>query len=139
MRGSLDPRGDLEAYWLLLGLIVIAITIMDESTFYQLAVAISFVVVFFLAKALFERLGNVSNVGGGTFPRLVNFATTSGFGIAMLFGLDWIMEYAGRIGSGIAMAFGVLAAYLAVAWQQRWRERRLYRETLPWPPQGERP
>ena len=138
MLGNASIRAALEAFGLALGLIVVAITIMSESTFHQLAVVVSFVVVFFLAKALFERLGNVSNVGGGTFPRLVNFAATSGIGIAMLFGMDWIMEYVGRIGVGVAMLLGILAAYLAVAWQQRWQERRLYRETLSWPSQGER-
>ncbi|MYF27618.1 MAG: hypothetical protein F4029_17995 [Gammaproteobacteria bacterium] len=137
--GKAAIHAALETFVLVLGLIVVAITIMGESTFHQLAVVISFVVVFFLGKALFERLGNVSNVGGGTFPRLVNFAATSGIGIAMLFGLDWIMEYVGRIGVGVAMVLGILAAYLAVAWQQRWHERRLYRETLSSPSQGEHP
>jgi len=139
VRSDASVHPALEAFGLSLGLIVIAIAIMSDATFHQLAVVISFVVMFFLAKALFERLGNVSNVGGGTFPRLVNFAATSGIGIAMLFGLDWIMEYVGRIGVGVSMVFGILASYLAVAWQQRWHERRLYRETLSSPSQGERP
>ena len=138
-RGNASIHAALEAFGLALGLIVVAVTTMGESTFHQLAVVVSFVVVFFLAKALFERLGNVSSVGGGTFPRLVNFAATSGIGIAMLFGLDWIMEYVGRVGVGVAMVLGILASYLAVAWQQRWQERRLYRETLSSPSQGERP
>ena len=137
--GNASILAALEAFGLALGLIVVAIAIMGESTFHQLAVVISFVVTFFLAKALFERLGNVSNVGGGTFPKLVNFAATSGIGIAMLFGLDWIMEYVGRIGVGVAMVLGILASYLAVAWQQRWHERRLYREILSSPSQDERP
>lgn len=120
----------LEAIGLLLGLVVVALTIMADSTFHQLAALISFVAVFFLAKTLFERLGNVSGPAVGAFPRLVNSAVTFAIGIAMLFGLDWIIEYAGRIGVGVAMVFGILAAYLAVAWRQRWHERRIYRDTL---------
>lgn len=138
LRGKASIHAALEAFGLVLGLIVVAMAIMGESTFHQLAVVVSFVVAFFLAKALFERLGNVSN-GGGAFARLVNFAATSGIGIAMLFGLDWIMEYVGRVGVGVAMVLGFLASYMAVAWQQRWQERRLYRETLSSPSQGERP
>ena len=34
------------------------------------------------------------------------------------------------IGVGGLVALGVLAQYGVVAWQQRWRESRLYRDTL---------
>ena len=103
---------------------------MADSAFHQIAALISFVVVFFLAKTLFERLGNVSGPAAGAFPKLVNSAVTFAIGITMLFGLDWIIEYVGRIGVGVAMVFGALAAYLAVAWRQRWHERRTHRENL---------
>lgn len=128
-RRNASIHGALEALGLLLGLVV-ALTIMADSTFHQLAALISFVVVFFLAKMLFERLGNVSGPAVGAFPRLVNSAVTFAIGITMLFGLDWIIEYVGRIGVGVAMVFGILAAYLAVAWRQRWNERRTHRENL---------
>lgn len=103
---------------------------MDDATFHQFAALVSFVVVFFLAKTLFERLGNMPGANVGAFPRLVNVAVSVGIGITMLFGLEWLIEYAGRIGVGVAMGFGTVAAYLAVAWRQRWHERRIYRASL---------
>ena len=130
LRRNASIHAVFESLALLLGLVVVAVTIMADSTFHQLAALISFVVVFFLAKTLFERLGNVPGPAVGTFPKFVNSAVTFAIGIAMLFGLDWIIEYAGRIGVGVAMVFGFLAAYLAVAWRQRWYERRIYRQNL---------
>ena len=54
LRRNASIHAVFESLALLLGLVVVAVTIMADSTFHQLAALISFVVVFFLAKTLFE-------------------------------------------------------------------------------------
>ena len=126
VRPKAPIRTALEAFALIVGLAAVAVAVVDYSV-QQLAVIVSFVAGFFLAKTLFERLGNVSDARMSTYPRWVNGVAAFAAGITVSLGLDWFFDYTNRIGVGVAMVFGVVAAYLAVAWRQRWHERRVYR------------
>ena len=106
-------RTALQAFALIVGGVAVAFAAVVDYSVQQLAVIVSFVTGFFLAKALFERLGKVSDARMGTYPRWVNGIASFAAGIAVSFSLDWFFDYAARIGVGVAMVFGVVAAYLA--------------------------
>ena len=123
-------RAAFEAFAVIIGLVAFAVMVMVDSSFQQFAVIVSFVAGFFLAKALFEQLGGVSGARPGAFPKLANGVATFAAGISVSFAFDWFFEYSHRIGVGVAMALGIVFAYLAIAWRQRMLERRVYRATL---------
>lgn len=123
-------RTALEAFALIVTGMAAAVAAVVDYSVQQLAVIVSFVAGFFLTKALLERLGNLPDARMATHPRWVKRVATFAAGIAVAFSLDWFFDYTARIGVGVAMVFGVVAAYLAVAWRQRWLESHVYRASL---------
>ena len=108
----------------------VGVAMVHEGSIAQIVTVTVFVVVFLLATALFHRLGGSTGSAESPHPLWVSGVLSGAVGGGLALGLEWILEYAERVGIGLTIVLAVAAAYLMSGWQQRWRERVLYRSSL---------
>ena len=108
----------------------VGVAMVHEVSIAQVVTVTVFVVVFLLATMLFHRLGGSTGWAESPYPRWVSGVLSGAVGGGLALGLEWILEYAERVGIGLTIVLAVAAAYLMSGWQQRWRERVLYRSSL---------